>query len=846
MSYNLALRSTYLLVFFILSLQLIYAQRVVNFDSLQRIERTYLKQDLSRIEVLNKLAYGYSFINPSQGIKHAHEAKQISKSINSKAFEAEANFMAGCNYLMLFEKQLSVAAFEECLSISLKIGDKYREGLGNLGKAEALRIIYGKNQEAEILYNEALRLFNLSDNQDGIAKCYRGLALLAINNRKDSLALVLNQKSYDINQKKLVIPAMAFNYNTFGLAYDLGANYTKALENYKMASDIFEKIGYSYARAEVYANTGLVYFRFNDYPTALDYYQRALAIDEKLGNRNGIAKDHFLLSSLYGYLKKFDLLYESLTKAIKIFEEIGNEKALATCYGNMGVYYSLIKKDYKVSLGYFEKAVAILKQQNNQAELANLLGQMADTYDAMGDKNMAFLKYNEAIEIAKAARNYDVLIKLYNNKAITLKNVDRISESMAYSFLAVSMLDTLNFPGSLRYAYINLSKCYEQKAKYDSALYFYRKSVEVQNKIFNSEKTEAITRKQAQFEFDKKEANFIYEQSLKDEKIRQQVLLAKQQEQELRLKQQQIALANQQKETERLSRLKALGDLQKEQLIKEQQSKQLTILEKDKEIQVGIIESQTKQQKLQQLELDSKALQRNLFIGGFLLVLLLSFFVYRNYSIQVASNKIISLEKHKSDKLLLNILPEEVAAELKASGSSKARYYDQVTVMFTDFVNFTGISESLTPEELVYEIDFCFKAFDEIIERNGLEKIKTIGDAYLAVCGLPKPNANHAAQTLKAAKEILEFVSSSNGKFGIRIGVHTGSVVAGIVGSKKYAYDIWGDTVNTAARMEQNSEDGKVNVSSSTYQLTASDFNFIYRGKIKAKNKGEIDMYFLA
>ncbi len=208
-------------------------------------------------------------------------------------------------------------------------------------------------------------------------------------------------------------------------------------------------------------------------------------------------------------------------------------------------------------------------------------------------------------------------------------------------------------------------------------------------------------------------------------------------------------------------------------------------------------------------------------------------------------------EKEKSENILLNILPAEVADEIKQKGSADAKQYDNVTVLFTDFVNFTKAAEALSPKELVNELHTCFKAFDEIIDKYGIEKIKTIGDAYLAVCGLPLAKGEHAVATVKAAIEIRDFmkthVQEAMGKsFSIRIGIHSGSVVAGIVGVKKYAYDIWGDTVNTAARMEQSGESGKINISGATYELVKNTFECEYRGKVKAKNKGEIDMYFVS
>jgi adenylate cyclase len=212
-------------------------------------------------------------------------------------------------------------------------------------------------------------------------------------------------------------------------------------------------------------------------------------------------------------------------------------------------------------------------------------------------------------------------------------------------------------------------------------------------------------------------------------------------------------------------------------------------------------------------------------------------------------------EKEKSDSLLKNILPDEIAEELKVKGYSEARYYENVTVLFTDFQSFTKVALRLSPQKLVDELHTCFKAFDEIISKYNIEKIKTIGDAYMAAAGIPGANANHAGDMVKAAIEIRDFMESRRkpgeinqddcANFEIRIGINSGPVVAGIVGVKKFAYDIWGDTVNTAARMEQGSKPGYINISGSTYQLIKDKFNCTYRGKIEAKNKGQVDMYFV-
>lgn len=189
-----------------------------------------------------------------------------------------------------------------------------------------------------------------------------------------------------------------------------------------------------------------------------------------------------------------------------------------------------------------------------------------------------------------------------------------------------------------------------------------------------------------------------------------------------------------------------------------------------------------------------------------------------------------------------------MANELKIKGNAQAKQFDEVTVLFTDFVNFTQTDQNQNPEELVQELNECFNVFDNIMERNGLEKIKTIGDAYMAVCGMPSLNLEHPKNTVRAALEIRDFIeqrSRDNHHFSVRIGIHSGSVVAGIVGVKKFAYDIWGDTVNTAARMESNGEAGKVNISETTYQLVKDDFGCEYRGEITVKGKGKMKMYFV-
>ena len=206
-------------------------------------------------------------------------------------------------------------------------------------------------------------------------------------------------------------------------------------------------------------------------------------------------------------------------------------------------------------------------------------------------------------------------------------------------------------------------------------------------------------------------------------------------------------------------------------------------------------------------------------------------------------------EKRRSDDLLHNILPAETADELKRRGRAEARQYDRVTVLFTDFEGFTELAATLSPADLVRELDECFNAFDVIVAKHGVEKIKTIGDAYMAVGGLPVPNSTHPDDVVQAALEMRDFIRDRRRRggpyLGMRIGVHTGPVVAGIVGKKKFQYDVWGDTVNTASRMESSGAAGQVNISQATHDFLGNRFRFVPRGELEAKGKGRLAMFFV-
>jgi class 3 adenylate cyclase len=269
-----------------------------------------------------------------------------------------------------------------------------------------------------------------------------------------------------------------------------------------------------------------------------------------------------------------------------------------------------------------------------------------------------------------------------------------------------------------------------------------------------------------------------------------------------------------------------------------QKQTEVDLLEKDSEIQ----------------KLKDKRQQNIIYITAIslFLVLVITIGFYRRYKFVKKTNSIIEEEKNRSNNLLLNILPEETALELKKNGKVQAKKFESVTVLFTDFEGFTNYAEKLPPEKLVESIDYYFSKFDTIMEKYNLEKIKTVGDAYMCAGGLPFPTGDHAYKMTLAALEIARFVDISEElitqnqtHFKIRIGINTGPLVAGVVGIKKFSYDIWGDTVNIASRMESNSEPGRINISEHTYQIIKNDFDCEYRGEIEVKNKGMMKMYFV-
>lgn len=323
---------------------------------------------------------------------------------------------------------------------------------------------------------------------------------------------------------------------------------------------------------------------------------------------------------------------------------------------------------------------------------------------------------------------------------------------------------------------------------------------------------------------------------------------------QVELSEKNAALSQISKEKQRVDSIARTNSLRLKNLSEEQMIDSIVRAQQEREIQTQkrrAVEAELAQEK-------SEAL-RNLLISlvGFVFLLATLFYFRFRAKRRMADelsnkNKLIEEEQKRSNSLLLNILPPAIADELKARNKVAARKYDQATVMFVDFKGFTHVAEQLSPERLVEELDLCFSNFDRIISQYKIEKIKTVGDAYICASGLSDMNAS-PSDMVKAALEMQDFLLGLKAErlgqglpfFEARAGIHIGPVVAGVVGAKKFAYDIWGDTVNIAARLEEACETGHVNVSEDAYSIAKYEFEWQYRGKIAAKNKGTMDMYYV-
>lgn len=519
------------------------------------------------------------------------------------------------------------------------------------------------------------------------------------------------------------------------------------------------------------------------------YAEELITLAEQAQNTKYLYHGHYIKGDAIQYRGDLD---EALAAYLKSAEIAASQKELlhaeGIAYGAVGDIYAM-SDNHKNAMLYYDKAINTLRQTDDLVALASIILNAGDALLSNGNYETALEYFKESGTLFEQA-DYDI------GKAYNLGNI-----GMVYAYTgknavaevnineAISILETNEDYYPISVYLMAMADIYSEKDDLETAINYVQKSLSLADQYGLLEQQADANEKLAEL-YDSQGQKEIAYKHYKDYIIHRDSLLN-------------------------------LETLQR-------QFDQRTDFEvSQKQIEVELLEERTKNQRI---------------ILGFTGVIFAAglWFYFA-----------ISKEKKKSDKLLLNILPEDTAAELKASGKVKSREYESVTVFFSDFKGFTNYSEKLTPEELVKTVSFYFSKFDEIIEKHGLEKIKTIGDAYMCVGGIHDNKDDHPQRMVLAALEIAKFVKHTKSDtttdltFDIRIGIHTGPVVAGVVGTKKFAYDIWGDTVNVASRMESMSEPGKINISESTYQRVKQNFKCHPRGEISVKNRGKLNMYFV-
>lgn len=540
----------------------------------------------------------------------------------------------------------------------------------------------------------------------------------------------------------------------------------------------------------------------NDINLAIDYSEELIQLSKQFNNLEYLSR---------GYLQKGnkERLLGNLEEALSAFV-LSAESAIEGGYitGEGAAYmaaadvYSMMENSSNAEL-YYGKAINLLRTSNDSVTLANALYNVGDHFLKFEQYNRAGEYFEEAGEIFERT-NYTI------GKAYILGNLGRIYAEKGNDELAkrninqaISILEPLEDYSGISEFLNCMSDIYSKQNDIPKALEFANQALEIAQRHGLKEQISVANLLLAQLNEQKGNTNEAYQYYKSHIVYRDSV--------------------------SNVRKVQEMADIRTNFEVSQ------------KQLEVDLLNQQKRTQKIIAI-----ATTIALFLIG-----LLALGLFRRNAFIQKTKRIIEQEKQRSDQLLRNILPEETAKELKEHGKVTSHRFDSVTVLFTDFVGFTKYSEGLSPEALVETVDFYFSKFDEIIEQYGLEKIKTIGDAYMCVGGLPFEIEDHAKKIVKAAIEIVTFVEEisdnqqTERNFSIRVGIHTGSVVAGVVGSKKFAYDVWGDTVNIAARMETNSEEGKINISASTHNLIQDEFECEYRGEIDVKNKGMMKMYFV-
>ncbi len=575
---------------------------------------------------------------------------------------------------------------------------------------------------------------------------------------------------------------------------------------------------------------------------SLKYGNEANILAEKLKYIKGRGYAHKLLGICnYNQGNFFEAIIQ-FKASLEAFEEIQFKDGISNLLNNLGSSYSVIGDDAK-SIEYYLKSMHVAEQIKDKLRIATNLNNIGGVYanrPTTADK--ALLYYLRALPIFEEINYNDGIGTVSLNIGEAYFRKGAYSFARKYFETSARLFEgTADAAQALNY----LGEMYAEEKDFDKAFRYHRQAIEITERLG------------AKLELMRSLLSLAKTQSKSDnvagaiETYRRAQLIGEEVRARQEVKITYESLSKLYAETYEFKEAYKYGALLssiKDTLYNTAEDKKVQQLQFNFDMNKKEAEIKVQDVTIQRQKIINYAAG----VTGFLLVLLV-IGIYKRYQYTRKTNKIIQNERDRSKELLLNILPEETAHELETHGHAKTRYYENVSVLFTDFKGFSTIAGKLSPQDLVAELNDYFVAFDEIVGKYNLEKIKTIGDAYMCAGGIPTANDTHPLDAVEAGMAMQEFMRTRNqtrkekGLEGweLRIGIHSGPIVAGVVGKKKYAYDIWGDTVNIASRMESNGEPGKVNISAATYALIKDEFECLYRGKISAKNIGEIDMYFV-
>lgn len=489
-----------------------------------------------------------------------------------------------------------------------------------------------------------------------------------------------------------------------------------------------------------------------------------------------------------------------------------------------------LKGDYNAALNSGFDAMSIAQKLEDEEKIGMLNIVIANIYSENQDRNNASRYFKKGIAHLRKSNDSISLGKALFNAGDNYLQIEQLDSALMYTKESELIFHQLSKEHYKAYSYGNLGYIYFKRGVLDSATVKIEQAIAILETIGDETPIPEYLLYLSDIKMNEGDYDLAFELAGKSLKMAQKLGLKKEISQ-ANLKLSQIADFQKDHESSLLyykNHVALRDSIHNLESVQEMADLRTDFEVSQKQLEVDLLNNQKRTQRIIMYSL------------GF--VLLLTAIYYRR----------LVKEKNRSDLLLLNILPSKTAKELKEKGKVEARKFEAVTVMFTDFEAFTRYSQNLSPEKLVKSVDHYFSAFDKIIEKHGLEKIKTIGDAYMCTGGLISKGPMQPVKVINAAFEILEFIKKESksdddeiAHFDIRIGINTGPVVAGVVGTKKFAYDIWGDSVNVAARMESNSKAGKINISENTYAFVKDRFECEYRGEIDVKNKGMMKMYFV-